>query len=630
MSLLSAHNLTKAFGPKDILAGVSVTLEAGDRLGLVGKNGAGKSTLVRILAGEIEPDGGEIIRRRDLSIETVEQAPVFDDDLTVGDVVLLGMKRQVDLRAKLEALGETIERGDGDLEALIAEQAELSERLERAGGWNVEHRGDAMLDVLSAPPKTQRIGTLSIGEKRRVALAVGLLSAPDILILDEPTNHLDVATIEWLEKYLVELPSALILVTHDRYFLDRVANRLAEIDRGELHLYEGNYTEYMVKKAERMELEARTERNKQRAIVRELDWVRASAPARTTKQKARLDRFDALVASQKQGPEKDVMLRLPHPPRIGKTILEIADLTLEAGDKTLVSGLDLILKKGDRIGIVGPNGAGKTTLIRTILGELTPAGGSVVAGKNTSMVYADQGRTDLDLDKSVIENVAGKNDKVFIGDTAVSVHGFLDQLLFTDGQQRALVGALSGGEKSRVALAKSLRVPGNLLILDEPTNDLDLATLRVLEDALEAYPGCALIVSHDRYFLDRVATAILAFEGNGKVVLYEGNHSMYRKRARPTEKAPPKEKKTRVKVKEERKRRTFNEQKEFDGIEDTIHAAEEKGRRDREAHQRPGRRSSASAPAIDAELKTLQATKDEIESLYERWEALSELEPYGG
>lgn len=634
MSLVSLHDITKTYGARTVLDRVSVTVEAGDRLGLIGVNGAGKSTLLRIMLGQEDADGGEIQKKRGLTWAIVNQNPILDPERTVLELVRRGQEANQALKQRLEEVHLALEHARDQAEqlALVEEQAELNERLEKAGGWNVAHQAEAVMAALGVPPGERKAGSLSLGEQRRVALCTALLSAPELLVLDEPTNHIDVEAIEWLEENLVKWPGALILVTHDRYFLDRVANRHAELDRGDLRLYEGNYSEYLAARAEREALEAKVEHKRQRAIESELTWVRRRAPARTTKQRARLERFDALVAARPKAALGEASFRLPHPARLGNTILELKGLQKSLGGRTLVRGLDLGLKKGDRLGIVGPNGAGKTTLLRMIRGELSPDAGEIVLGLNTAIAYADQRRI-LDDSNTILEEVAGENDKVFIGEEAISVHTFLDGLLFDGAAQRTKIGALSGGERSRVALAKALRVMANVLILDEPTNDLDLPTLRVLEDALINYPGCALIVSHDRYFLDRVSTGILAFEGEGQVTLYEGSYDSYRKRLADralaqavanTPKVQPPAASPAPKPSEKKKKRTFAEEREFQGMEAKILETEAKAAALEAELNDPAELKKLGAKVQD-KLQTLERTKAEVEALYRRWSELSEI-----
>ena len=635
MSLLSAHNLQKSIGTKTVLDGVSITIEEQDRIGLLGRNGAGKSTLIRCLLGIETPDDGTVSKRKNLRYALVEQTPKLNESGSVGENILEGLSLQRSLSEELEAVEEKMmSASEEELNELIHLQADLGEQLDRLGGRSYEHKADAMLDALCAPKKDRLISSLSIGERRRVALAIGLLQTPDLLILDEPTNHLDVETIEWLEKYLVDFAGGILLVTHDRHFLEKVSTKMAEIDRGDLRVYTGSYSKYLEKKAERETIEARTEANRKRTISRELEWVRRGAPARTTKQKARLDRFEQLVDNVPKASLGNADFMLPHPPRIGKTILEISHLYKSYGDRKIIDDFDLILKKGDRIGIVGPNGAGKTTLLKMILGEVKQDSGYINMGQNTEIVYADQGRTDLDNENSVIEEVAGDGDKVFVGEDSIQVQTFLERLLFDSAQQRAKIGTLSGGERTRVALAKCLRHAGNLLILDEPTNDLDLATLRVLEDALCAYPGCVLVVSHDRWFLDRVSTSVLAFEGGGSVVLYEGGHADWRKTykkeiKKPEPKEVPAAKPTQAKPKPKTpsRRRNFQQEKEFKGMEENIMELEEqietleKEVSDPEVIKELG-------PKLAKKLDSLEKKKAKLENLYARWAELSELEAY--
>ncbi|MCA9675949.1 MAG: ATP-binding cassette domain-containing protein, partial [Myxococcales bacterium] len=488
-AILTAQDLEKSYGPRRVLDGVSFTVHDGDRIGLIGRNGSGKSTLMKLITGEAEADGGQLAMRRALGLEYVPQEPRLDPERTVA--------------ATLERDGVAL------------------------------HEAQTLAAALRLPPMEAHIRVLSIGERRRVALCRALLGNAELLALDEPTNHLDARTVEWLEDRLASRAGALLLVTHDRYFLDRVATRILELDRGKLYAHDGDYTAFLERQAERLSAEASHERARASFVRRELDWIRRGPKARTTKAKARIDRFDNAVAAAPTAADKVVgaiSLRLPEGGRLGKTILELKGLTRRIGDRTLFQDLTLTMKPGDRIGIVGPNGAGKTTLIRTILGEVPPDRGEVVLGINTRPAYLEQGRTELDDDRTVLEEVAGDSDHVQLEDGPVHVRTFLRALQFDDATASTRIADLSGGERNRVQLARLLRRGGNLLVLDEPTNDLDLLTLGALEEGLTEFGGCALIVSHDRWFLDRVATGILAFDPDvrgGEVVFYEGDYSSY-------------------------------------------------------------------------------------------------------
>ena len=543
-AILTVQGVEKSFGLRRVLGGVSFAVHDDDRIGVVGLNGSGKSTLLRILVDdgpEASPDAGVVTRKRRLGVEYVPQEPRLDGELSVESTMRQGLRAHAAAVARLEALAGEIPRlGGGALDAALSEQAALAEH----AGVDPAYEIRGLAAALELPPMTALVGDLSIGERRRVALARALLAAPELLALDEPTNHLDAATTAWLEARLLARAGALLLVTHDRYFLDRVATRILELDRGRLHAYQGGYTRFLEKQAERLDNEKTREAARASFVRRELDWIRRGPSARGTKQQARIDRFDDAVAArpgaaeQRTGP---AVLRLAPGGRLGKTILELRGLSKSLAGKPLFQDLSLIWKPGDRVGVVGPNGAGKSTLVRTILGEVAPDAGQVVLGHNTRISYLDQARGELRDDRTVLEEVAGDSDHVVLEGGPVHARTFLRMLLFDDGFADTPISALSGGERNRVQLAKMLRAAGNFLILDEPTNDLDLMTLGVLEDTLAAFAGCALIVSHDRWFLDRVATGILAFEGQGKVAFYEGNCSDYLARRPPPEapSAPP-------------------------------------------------------------------------------------------
>ena len=611
-TILTVLELEKAFGVKPVLRGVSLSVHDGDRIGVIGRNGSGKSTLLKMLVAArggagldvdedqhaLEPDGGTITWRRDLTLEYVAQAPHLPVEATVGE--------------------------------LLARD-----------GTVAEHQIHTMAVGLELPPLDAVIGTLSLGQRRRVALGRALLGKADVLALDEPTNHLDADTVAWLEERLESWPGALLLVTHDRYFLDRVATRIVELDRGSLYAHEGDYSSFLVKQAERLAGEATREHQRAMFVRREIEWIRRRPPARTTKAKARVERFEAAVAARPGMIDKlpgAIHLRLPTGGRLGRTILELDGLTKSLGGKRLFEDLTLVMKPGDRIGIVGKNGAGKTTLIRTILGELQPDAGTVTLGLNTNPIYLEQGRTELDDAKTVLQEVAGGSDHVALEDGPVHVRTFLRMLQFDDATADTPIGKLSGGERNRVQLARMLRRGGNLLVLDEPTNDLDLLTLGVLEDALVDFAGCALIVSHDRWFLDRVATGILAFEGDGRVVFHEGDYSAYHARreaeearaaaaaaARPRAVTASPEAKgdTRAKPTGPRKL-TFKEKQELAGIEGVIHAAEARIAELERTVSDPDifKQRPAEVPQLVADL---DAARAELDRLFARWQELESI-----
>jgi ATP-binding cassette subfamily F protein uup len=521
------------------------------------------------------------------------------------------------------------------LHAALEAQAKLHAHIEATGGWEREHEIRTLAAALQLPLLTARVATLSGGERRRVALARALIARPALLALDEPTNHLDPETVLWLEARLAEWSGALLLVTHDRYFLDRVATRIVELDRGRLYSYDGGYTRFVEQQAERLADESGREDARRAFVRRELDWIRRGPKARGTKQKARIDRFDAAVAAAPGQDDKrpgPLTLRLPTGGRIGKTILELRDVGKSLGGKQLFNHLTLTMKPGDRIGIVGPNGVGKTTLVRTILGELPPDSGEVVVGQNTRFSYLSQMRDSLRDDKTVLEEVSDGNDHVFLDDGAIHVRTFLRMLLFDDRFAETPVGALSGGERNRVQLARLLRRGGNLLVLDEPTNDLDLVTLGVLEDALTRFPGCALIVSHDRWFLDKVATGILAFSGAGQVSFYEGDYAAYLARRpemvepidSPVEKASAAPKAMVKPMAPAPRKLSFKEKQELAGIEAAITAAEARVAELQATLNDPAiyKSRAAEVPTLVTEL---DAARAEVERLYGRWQELESL-----
>ncbi|XXT19158.1 ABC-F family ATP-binding cassette domain-containing protein [Sorangium sp. So ce429] len=650
MPVLTAHDLHKAFGPQTILDGVSVNIRTGERVGLVGVNGSGKSTLARILAGVEQPDSGTIARRRGAEIGVLSQDPVFEASDTARDVVLAGLSAWHAAKARHDEVSRSLAAGSGDAEALLAEQTAAAADVERLGGWDMMHRVDAIIGHVGVTRPDAPMSVLSGGDRRRVALARLLVSRPALAVLDEPSNHLDVETVEWLERYLVdEHPGALLLITHDRYLLDRVAERTLEIDKGKVYSYEGGYEEYLEQKAERLALESRTESNRQNFLRTELEWLRRQPKARTGKQKARIQRAETTKAAPPPKAERTAQLSVESV-RTGKTILELKKLGLSVDGRWLVRGLDFSLTKGERVGIVGRNGTGKTTMLRAILGQLGAAGdgaaeggpameGEVVLGKNSSVAYFDQHRSGLDLDKSIFENIAGSHTRVEIGGRSMDVRSYLERFLFDPNKARQPVGSLSGGERARVALAKMLTQSVNVIILDEPTNDLDVMTLAALEEMLIELEGSALVVTHDRWFLNRVATSILAFEGDGRVVRYAGNYDAYREqrahaalaaqaeaaaraaRAQAAEPRPAQASAKGAARAGDRPKLSFAEKTELDGIVGKIDEAEQKVSELEAKLADPTLYASRGAEVAGLRSE-LERAKQEAARLVSRWEEL--------
>jgi ATP-binding cassette subfamily F protein uup len=631
MPILDASQLCKSYAERSILANVTLTLRTGEHVGLVGNNGSGKSTLGRILAGIETPDSGEIAQRRGTRVDYLAQEPKLPENESVRHVVRAPLADGTRATHRHDELTTALGEATDDVDRLIAEQANAGEELERQGGWERMHEAEAVLGHLGIHDPERKLATLSGGERRRVALARLLVGEPDLAILDEPTNHLDVETIEWLEEYLLQrFRGALLLITHDRAVLDRVTTRTLELDGGTLTSYAGGYALYLEARAERQALAERSERNRQNFLRREVEWLRRQPKARGTKQKARIGRAEEAIS--REGPRRVVCATMrAHAQRMGKTILSLSGIRLEREGRCLIDGLDLDLSRGQRIGIVGPNGSGKTSLLLALQGELEPSGGELTLGDNTLLGYLDQARSGLDPTKSVREAVAEDVGEVEIGGERMQVGAYLERFLFDRRQQRIRVSELSGGERARVCLAKLLWQRTNLLLLDEPTNDLDVATLSALESMLIDYAGSALIVSHDRWFLDRVATAILAFDGEGRVELHLGNYSDYRERvltrkasevaARAAEKRQAASASARNGSAKSAGKLGYSEQRELDGILERIEEAEERVSEverklaDPDVYQ--GERGALAA--LQSALADAQA---EAERLTSRWEEL--------
>jgi ATP-binding cassette ChvD family protein len=520
--IYTCNGVRRAFGDRQILKEVTFSLYPGDRVGVLGVNGAGKSTLMKILAGQDTEFDGVAVPARGLTVGYVPQEPILDLEKTVrqnvedavADTYAL-QKRYEGILAKWE--DPAVLEDQAAMDALMEEQGEVQTELENRGAMDhdaFENKIQIAMDALRLPPPDQVVGTCSGGEKRRTSLCKALLAQPDLLILDEPTNHLDAETILWLESFLAGYPGAYILVTHDRYFLDRVANRMLEVDHGMIRSYDGNYSSYLEQKGKQKEIKDRTDANLLKALERELKWIRSTPAARRKKSKARITAFQNLVEeAEKIERPLEMELRLPFGPRLGNKVLNIQHVSKRFGDKVLFDDLTFEMPPGAILGITGANGLGKTTLIKMIVGQETPDSGEVDMGQNTNICYVDQTRDTLDGANTVYEEVSGGAEFVSYGDKQLSVRHYLAKFLFSGPIQQTRLEQLSGGERNRVQLAKFLRKPSNLIILDEPTNDLDLMTLRILEEALVGFPGCAIVITHDRYFLDRVATHILAFEG---------------------------------------------------------------------------------------------------------------------
>ena len=522
--------LSKTFpGGREILKNINLSFLPGAKIGVLGGNGAGKSTLLRIMAG-IETDFvGEAWSADGLKVGHLPQEPELERGKTVQEIVLEGVS---ETRALLDRFADVSARfaeemTDAEMTALLDEQADLQERIEAANAWDLDRMIDIAMDALRLPPGDADVDPLSGGEKRRVALCRLLLSAPDMLLLDEPTNHLDAESVAWMQRFLHDFPGTVVTVTHDRYFLDEVAGWILELDRGRGIPYQGNYSNWLEQKQKRLEQEGRQEASRQRALARELEWVRASPRARQAKSKARLGAYETLLAQSREKVQQTGQITIPAGPRLGDVVIEAEHLSKAFGDRLLIGDLSFRLPPGGLVGVIGPNGAGKTTLFRIIVGDDRVHDGVVTVGETVSLGYVDQSRDALDPAATVWEEISGRVDEVELGGRRMQSRAYCGLFNFRGSDQQKKVGQLSGGERNRVHLARMLKSGANLLLLDEPTNDLDVDTLRALEEALLEFAGCAVIISHDRWFLDRVATHILAFEGDSHVEWFEGNYQAY-------------------------------------------------------------------------------------------------------
>jgi len=625
MPIVTATQVTRSFGPRRVLDAVSLSLRRGERVGVVGANGSGKSTLGRILAGVDAADSGEVTRRRDAKILYLPQAPVLLAGQTALDVALSGLAEWCDARRRHGSLSQQLECSDlssAELEKVAHAQQEAAAALERLGGWNLLHRAEAILSHLDLAETHRDVAQMSGGEQRRVALARVLIAKPDLAVLDEPTNHLDIATVAWLEEYLLdEHEGALLLITHDRYLLDRVAERTIELNRGVVSSYAGGYEEYLAARAARRAHEERTERNRQNFLRGELEWLRRRPKARTGKSKSRIQRAEAAAGQLRPGTDAVVEIAAATA-RSGKMILELRDVSVCWQGTTLVDALTLHLTQGERVGVVGPNGCGKTTLLRCLSGAVAPSAGEVVCGANTRIAYLDQTRSRLDLDATVFENVIGDLAVVRVGASELTPRSYLERFLFDDAAMRARVGTLSGGERARVALAALLAEPANLILFDEPTNDLDIPTLAALEAFLLEFGGTSIVVTHDRYFLDRVATSILAFTDAGRVERFHGGYSDYlERRQQRREKAPPVGRTSAAPAQAAARKLSYREKRERDALPDQIEAVEKRiaALAGQLADPVLYAERGSEVPGIVAALDTARA---EVEQLMNRWEEL--------
>lgn len=630
IAILAAVDIGLRHNDRVILDHATCAISQRDRIGLVGRNGSGKTTFLRILVGEVIPDTGTLSRQRGLVVGYLPQEFSLDPDLDVRENIRAGAGHILEWIQEFESLpGESSRHG------------ELEQRILHFDGWHLDHRIEVAMAQLNCPAGDRDIRTLSGGEQRRVALARAIVARPDLLILDEPTNHLDTDSIEWLIEYLTEYPGALLVVTHDRHFLDRVATGIVELRNGVFERYEGNYTDYLATRAEKLASEELVEHKRQMFLRREMDWARRQPKARTTKSKSRLDRFFEVASEDGPAVESDMELVIPPPPPLGNRVVDLVEVGMNLAGRTLFHNLSLSFASGTRIGITGRNGLGKTTLLRIVIGALEPTFGTVKVGQLTQFNYVDQGRLQLNEEKTVLQEVTDGSEWVRWGEARLSLRAYLKRFLFADDRISTLVKYLSGGERSRLLLARILKQGGNFLILDEPTNDLDLPSLRVLEEALLAFPGCVLVVSHDRYFLNRVCTGIVAFEGDGQVSFSEGNYDYYvekrmRKKAAIAAATPPLSKSDRPKAvapalaapsggeASKKRKLSFKEQRELEGMEGEIQKTEAEIARIEALFSSPDFHRQHGTQT-DVLMEELEAAKERLETLFARWEELEAL-----
>ena len=520
--------LNKSFGPqKQVLKNIYLSFFYGAKIGIIGLNGAGKSTLLKIIAGIEKEYQGEVVWSPGYSVGYLEQDPKLDPNKTVREVVQEGVQPIMDMLKEYDDINMAFAEPDADFDKLLARQAELQDKLDAADAWNIDQKLDRAMDALRCPPDDANVTTLSGGERRRVALCRLLLQQPDVLLLDEPTNHLDAESIDWLEQHLQQYAGTVICITHDRYFLDNVSGWILELDRGEGIPWKGNYSSWLEQKTNRMAMEEKQASKRRKTLERELEWIRMAPKARHAKQKARLESYDRMLNEEQKEREEKLEIFIPNGPRLGNKVINAEGVAKSFGDRLLFEDLNFMLPPNGIVGVIGPNGAGKTTLFRMIIGSEKADKGTFSVGETVKIGYVDQQHTDIDPNKSVFETISGGTEFIRVAGREINARAYLSRFNFTGADQEKKCGVLSGGERNRLHLALTLKSEANVLLLDEPTNDIDVNTLRALEEGLENFAGCAVVISHDRWFLNRICTHILAYEGDGKVFWFEGSYSEY-------------------------------------------------------------------------------------------------------